>query len=102
MAGRQDTYRNSAGYDEDSFGLPMETERGIRCGNHPRGFGTVRHENTAAVRACYAVSAELEAQQRAEIYAEAIMSWVAGGGSPEDARTYASYVASGKTWNGGI
>jgi hypothetical protein len=38
------------------------------------------------------------AEQRAEMYAEAGMSWVAGGGSPEDAMIYASVIASGRTW----
>jgi hypothetical protein len=93
----QELVRNPLGYNEDSFGLPEDTPTGIRCGNHPRGW-EMRHENVAAVRACYAVSAELQAQQRAEIYAEAGMSWVAGGGSPEDARVYASVIASGQTW----
>jgi len=88
------------GYNYDSFGLPEDTETGIRCGNHPRDLSwTIRHESVAAVRACYAVSAQLQAEQRAEIYAEAGMSWVAGGGSPEDARIYASVIASGRSWD---
>jgi hypothetical protein len=37
-----------------------------------------------------------------EIYAEAVMSWVAGGGSPDDAGRYAHVVASGGVWDGGI
>jgi hypothetical protein len=96
--------RNPAGYSEDSFGLPEDTApAGILCGNHPRDFDVrVRHENPAAVRACYAVSAELAAQQAAEVYAEAVMSWVCGGGNPADARRYASCVAAGNIWNGGI
>ena len=94
----QDLIRNRDGYNEDSFGLPEDTETGIRCGNHRGLSWTVRHENVAAVRACYAVSEELAAQQRAEIYAEAGMSWVCGSGSPEDARIYASVVASGRDW----
>jgi len=94
----QELIRNPAGYNEDSFGLPEATDTGIRCGNHPRGWD-MRHENVAAVRACYVVSEQLAAEQRGEIYAEAVMSWVAGGGSPEDARTYANVIASGQDWN---
>jgi hypothetical protein len=89
--------RNADGYNEDDYGLPEATETGIRCGNHPRDL-RIRHENAAAVRACYAIVAELNAQQAAEVYAEAGMSWVAGGGSPEDACIYASVIASGRTW----
>lgn len=96
----QELIREAGGYNSDSFGLPEATDTGIRCGNHPRGMG-IRHENTAAVRACYAVSADLAAQQAGELYAEGIMSWVAGGGSPEDAGRYAAVVASGGTWDGG-
>ena len=98
-----DLIRNLAGYSEDDWGLPQATEAGIRCGNHPRDLG-IRHECVAAVQACYAIMAELEAQQRGEIYAEAGMSWVAGGGSQADASRYASWVVSnpGKAWNGGI
>ena len=92
--------RNPAGYNEDSFGIPQDTGlTGVRCGNHPRDLGwIVKHENAAAVRACYAVSTDLQEQQRAEIYAEAGMSWVAGGGNADDARIYASVIASGQTW----
>ena len=90
--------RNADGYDEDDYGLPEATETGIRCGNHPRDMG-IRHENPAAVRACYAIVRQLAAEQAAEIYAEAGMSWVAGGGSPEDARIYASVIASGRSWD---
>jgi hypothetical protein len=91
-------------YVADSYGLPEDTApHGILCGNHPRDLDPrVRHENSAAVGACYAVSRELEDQQRGEIYAEAVMSWVCGGGSPEDASRYASVIAAGGTWDGGI
>lgn len=90
--------RNADGYDEDDYGLPEATGTGIRCGNHPRDM-SIRHENCAAVRACYAIVRQLQAEQAAEIYAEAGMSWVAGGGSPEDARVYASVIASGQSWD---
>ena len=88
-------------YTEDEYGYPIETATGVRCGNHPRGWN-IRHENTNAVRACYAISAEQAAESAAECYAEGVMSWVAGGGSPQDAHRYASVVASGGTWDGGI
>jgi hypothetical protein len=87
---------------EDNYYLPIEvTEGGVRCGNHYAEW-KVRHENVAAVRACYAITADLEAEARAECYGEAVMSWVCGGGNPADAGRYASVVASGGTWNGGI
>jgi hypothetical protein len=41
---------------------------------------------------------EFAAQQAGEIYAEAKMSWIAGGGSPEDANFYANVIASGTSW----
>lgn len=89
-------------YAADSYGLPEDTApRGIRCGNHPLEL-RVRHENSDAVRACYEISRELSAQQRDEIYAEAVMSWVCGGGNPEDASRYAFVIASGEVWDGGI
>jgi hypothetical protein len=99
----QDLVREAEGYNSGSFGLPEDTApHGILCGNHPRFEVRVRHENPAAVRACYEVSEELASQQADEIYAEGVMSWVAGGGSPEDAGRYAAVVASGGTWDGGI
>lgn len=42
-----------------------ETEAGVRCGNHGRG-ARVHHANTASVRACYQLSAEMAAEQEAE------------------------------------
>lgn len=91
--------RNPAGYTEDDYGIPEDTApAGIRCGYHDRSMG-IRHENAAAVRACHEIGRQLAAEQAAEIYAEAGMSWVAGGGSPEDARIYASVIASGQTWD---
>lgn len=88
--------------EPDNYYLPIEvTDGGVRCGNHYSEW-TIRHENAAAVRACYAITADLQAEAQAECYAEAGMSWVAGGGSVEDARRYASHVASGRTWDGGI
>jgi hypothetical protein len=94
--------RTAEGYNADDLGLPEDTQpRGIRCGNHSHDL-RVRHENAAAVQACYLVAADLLAQSRAECYAEAVMSWVAGGGSPEDAGRYAVVVASGGVWDGGV
>lgn len=87
---------------DDQFASPIEVASGgVRCGNHPRTW-KIRHENTDAVRACYAINEAMAAEQRGEIYAEACMSWVAGGGSPTDASRYASVVAAGGTWDGGI
>lgn len=63
------------------------------------------HATAAEVRECYAWQAEAErvaAEQVSEIYAEAVMSWVAGGGSPADAGRYAAVVASGRPWDGGV
>ena len=90
--------RNAEGYWEDTYGLPQDTApHGIRCGAHPREMG-IRHENAAAVRACHSIGRMLQEEARAELYAEAGSSWMAGGGSPEDARIYASVIASGRTW----
>lgn len=87
---------------DDEYFSPIEVaEGGVRCGNHPREWG-IRHENTDAVRACYAITRQMQDEQAAECYAEAVMSWVCGGGSPADAGRYAKVVASGRTWNGGI
>ena len=60
------------------------------------------HESVADVQSCYADTAEAEAESRGELYAEAVMSWVAGGGSPEDAGRYASVVSRGGVWDGGL
>ena len=38
-------------------------------------------------------------ETEAEVFAEAVMSWVAGGGSPADAQVYARVVASGRSWD---
>lgn len=87
---------------DDQWGMPIEVqEGGVRCGNHPRDW-KIRHENVDAVRACYAITEQMVAEQRAEMYAEARMSWVAGGGSMDDAGRYATVVANGGTWDGGI
>lgn len=86
---------------DDEWGTPIEVAEGVRCGNHYRGW-KINHENTAAVRACCAISRAQQDEQRGEMYAEAVMSWVAGGGSSADAGRYASVVANGGTWNGGI
>jgi len=87
---------------DDEFGSPIEVcEGGVRCGNHPSTW-KIRHQNADAVRACYAIGEAMAAQQHAETYAEGVMSWVAGGGSPADAGRYATVVANGGTWDGGI
>jgi len=84
---------------QDPWGLPEDTSPvGVRCGNHPRDL-RIYHANAEAVRSCYAICEQMAAEQAAEIYAEAGMSWVAGGGSPEDARIYASVIASGRSWD---
>lgn len=85
---------------QDEYGAPIFTEAGPRCGNHS-GY-TIRHENAAAIRACYAASAAQAADSYAECYAEAVASWVTTGGSPADASRYASVIASGGVWDGGI
>jgi hypothetical protein len=78
----------------------MTTAPAIRCGTC-----TGRHATVAEVRDCsddhYEAQA-FNAQARDEIYAEAVMSWVMGGGAPEDASVYANVIASGRVWNGGI
>jgi hypothetical protein len=87
---------------DDEYYSPIEVASGgVRCANHPRDW-KIRHENTDAVRACFAISEQMMAEQRAECYAEGVMSWVAGGGSPADAGRYATVVANGGTWDGGI
>ena len=60
------------------------------------------HDSVAAVRDCHAQAADEAAQQAAELYAEGVMSWVMGGGSPEDAGRYASVVSRGDVWDGGV
>jgi hypothetical protein len=99
-----DLTREREGYNADDLGLPEDTApAGILCANHPRDLTPrIRHENTAAVRACYAVGRALAAEQAGELYAEAAMSWVCGGGNPADASRYASVIAAGGTWDGGI
>lgn len=87
---------------DDEYYSPIEIKSGgVRCGNHPADW-KVRHENVDAVRACYAITEQMAAQQAAECYAEAVMSWVAGGGSPADAGRYAVVVARGDVWDGGV
>lgn len=87
---------------DDQWFSPIEVEvGGVRCGNHPSTW-KIRHENVAAVKACYAITEQMAAEQAAECYAEAVMSWVAGGGSAADAGRYARVVAAGGTWDGGV
>lgn len=87
---------------QDEFGSPIEVaEGGVRCANHPSTW-KIRHENVDAVRACFAITEYMAAEQAAECYAEAVMSWVAGGGAAADAGRYARVVASGGTWDGGV
>lgn len=45
--------------------------RGVKCGNCSHRDAPVYHENAAAVRDCYAARYEGDAQQRAELAAEA-------------------------------
>jgi hypothetical protein len=60
------------------------------------------HATAAEVRDCAAQEAAYQAEIEAELYAEAVMSWVAGGGAPGDAGRYAAVVAAGGTWDGGL
>lgn len=60
------------------------------------------HARATDVRSCYSEADQAAAEQRAEIYAEAGMSFVAGGGTPEDAMRYAAVIASGQEWDGGL
>jgi hypothetical protein len=49
------------------------TEAGARCGNHgktPKGERHTYHANTASVRACYQLTAQMNADQEAEIAVE--------------------------------
>lgn len=84
---------------DDEWGMPIETSTGVRCGNH---HWKTYHENTVAVRACYAITQHMVDQQRAEVHAEAMMSWVMGGGDQAGAYRYAHAMATTGTWDGGI
>lgn len=53
----------------DEWGAPVELASGVRCGAHGRGT-PIYHESAAAVKLCYAVAREMEAQSRAEAEAE--------------------------------
>ena len=69
----------------------------IRCGGCQ---GT--HVSVQRVKDCYDLAAELENARldaQAEITAEAISSWCAGGGNYADAQVYARVIASGQTWD---
>lgn len=48
------------------------TATGVRCGNHGRTAPGehIRHANTVSVRECYRLTAQMEADQAAEIAAE--------------------------------
>jgi hypothetical protein len=65
----------------------------IKCGECK---GT--HATVDEVRDCHAQAADYLASIDAEIYAEAISSWCAGGGDYMGAKVYAGVIASGKTW----
>lgn len=52
----------------DDWGLPAQTVEGVRCANH--GDWRVYHFDAAAVRACFTVTAQMQADQDAEIAAE--------------------------------
>jgi len=71
------------------------------CKDHHPTASDVRDCYTSA-RGGYLSLEDAAAEQAGEIYAEAVMSWVAGGGSPADAPRYAAVVARGGTWDGGI
>lgn len=53
----------------DHLGYPVATTTGIRCGGSH--LAPTRHENVAAVRYCYQVQADHDAQAREELAAEA-------------------------------
>jgi hypothetical protein len=59
------------------------------------------HATVAEVLACHEDMWHWEAeaaQAEAEVYGEAVMSWVMGGGDPADAQVYAKVVAAGGDW----
>lgn len=81
---------------------PETTDAGVVCGDCTKNRGEkIRHASVEHVRACWDLAREAEAQYRAETYAESFMSWVAGGGSQDDASTYANAMASGRGWHPG-
>ena len=97
--------RHPDGYDADpEYGLTADTAPcGVLCGNHPRDLELrIRHENAAAIRACYAIGRQLAAESYAECHAEAMMSWICGGGDQAGAYRYAHAIATTGTWDGGI
>lgn len=53
---------------EGCYRLPAKLDAGVRCGNHEDR--AVRHNSAAAVRECYRIHAEWEAESRAEMWAE--------------------------------
>lgn len=53
----------------DAWGAPVHLKAGVRCGSHGRD-NRVYHESAEAVRRCYAVRNEMEAEQAAELAAE--------------------------------
>lgn len=90
------------------YDLPDATDTGVVCGRCTDYFretgrpaAKVRHASAEHVRACYAIYADMEATSRSEIWAEAYMSWVSGGGDRHDGYTYAHAIASGRGWNPG-
>ena len=53
----------------DHIGCPVATDAGPRCGNHYRGTKT-HHNSVAAVKLCYAITAEQVAEVEACAAAE--------------------------------
>ena len=57
------------------------------------------HDSVAEVKDCYAAEADYIANAEAEVFADAVASWVTSGGSTADAQVYARVIASGKSWD---
>lgn len=60
----------TADFEISPTGLPVQTETGIRCGNHDRKL-KINHENIAAVRYCFEETHAVRAQIEEELAAEA-------------------------------
>lgn len=78
---------------QDSPYTIEETDTGVRCGNHGK-VGVAFHTSAAAVRACYALGRELDAQAAAEHAAELAVERALEDRGYWDARAQEDYEAS--------
>ena len=80
-------------YATDTFGRPLSTTTGIRCGNH-HPEDRIRHTNAAAVAECYRLMYDDYDQQYADLRAELAIERYLENRGYDDARAQEAYERS--------